>query len=98
MYNYKESIQTNYNRCVAILDRFDEFQIKAIYQYIMTVNSVSNTYELFDEPNRTSVLAYLIQLKLNNNEEDEYAVYNRMFNILTAMIAMELLREKYNEK
>lgn len=93
----KEAILNNFNRCSDMLDKFNDLQLAAIYDFISILNSTGNSYTLSNTPDRVCILKYLCDLKNNKNKANEDVVYDRLRSIHTAMAAMTLLQLKYDK-
>lgn len=86
----KQAIQNQFTRCADMLEKFDEPEIKAIYNYIAIANQMGNHYPISDTPDRVCIFKYLSDLKNNKNEAEEYVVFDRFSHIEAVMTGITL--------
>lgn len=86
----KQAIQNKFNRCTDMLEKFDEPEIRAIYNYIAIVNQMGNHYPINDTPDRVCIFKYLSDLKNNKNEVEDYALFDSFSHIEAVMAGITL--------
>jgi hypothetical protein len=90
-----EEVYKVFNYCSAYLDKLNDKQINALWEYINMMNR-HNDYDLMKkEFGRVAILSYFVHVKMDETKS-EFERFELLSGYWKAMVVMLLVQDEYN--